>query len=185
MAVYSLQRRQFIPCSIEKAWEFFSNPANLPIITPEDMRFRVISKFSGDRIYAGQVIEYRLRPLPMMSVYWMTEITHVMEGGQEGGGRYFVDEQRRGPYRLWHHQHHFRAVEGGVDMTDIVHYQLPFGWLGDLVHRWMIRRRVEYIFDYRFRKVSEIFGADATGATISTSGAIRAAGAVSASGDLP
>lgn len=155
MAVYSFEQLQYLPCGLERAWNFFSDPANLPLITPENMQFRIISKgasASRERIYAGQLIEYRLRPLPFMRVYWMTEITHVVEG------RYFIDEQRRGPYRLWHHQHHFREVAGGVEMRDIVHYQLPLGVLGVVAHRLLVAGRLEEIFAYRRKKVEEIFG---------------------------
>ena len=152
MPVYSISKLQRMPCSLKQAWDFFSNPSKLSIITPEDMHFRNISQHHGEQMYPGQVIEYRLRPLFGISVYWMTEITHVVDG------RLFVDEQRRGPYSLWHHQHHFREIEGGVEMRDIVHYQLPLGVLGRIAHALLVRGRVEAIFDYRYRKVEEIFG---------------------------
>lgn len=150
--VYSFQTIQIIPVNLEKAWDYFSNPANLAGITPEGMGFRVISKFHGDRMYAGQVIEYKVSPLLGIPMYWMTEITHVEEG------KYFVDEQRFGPYSLWHHQHHFRVVEGGVEMTDIVHYKLPFWFLGDLANSLFVQGKLRGIFDYRFKKVAELFG---------------------------
>lgn len=123
MAVYSFSTQQILPITLEKAWEFFSNPANLQEITPRDMNFRIISQFHGTQMYPGQVIEYKVSPIKGLSMYWMTEITHVEEG------KYFIDEQRFGPYSLWHHQHHFREVEGGVEMTDIVHYKIPYAWL--------------------------------------------------------
>jgi len=103
-------------------------------------------------MYAGQLIEYRVSPVLGIPMYWMTEITHVVEG------KYFIDEQRFGPYALWHHQHHFRAVEGGVEMTDIVHYKIPLGPLGWIADRLFVRQKLEQIFDYRYRKVSEMFG---------------------------
>jgi ligand-binding SRPBCC domain-containing protein len=158
MAVYSLYFRQLIPSSadrsptLDKVWSFFSNPANLPLITPPAMQFRVTSKPQGDRIYAGQLIEYRLRPLPLMYAYWLTEITHVSEG------LYFVDEQRRGPYSLWHHQHHFKEIPGGVEMTDIVHYAIPFGWIGTVANRLLVARQLDEVFRYRRERVEEIFG---------------------------
>ena len=116
------------------------------------MRFEVLSEHPGDRIYPGQLIDYRLRPLPWMRTYWLTEITHVSEG------RYFVDEQRRGPYSLWHHQHHFKKIEGGVEMTDWVHYSIPFGYFGRLADILFVRRRVEAIFQFRRRQVEQRFG---------------------------
>jgi ligand-binding SRPBCC domain-containing protein len=152
MAVYSIKRVQKIPVSLEEAWNFFSNPANLQILTPDDMDFRVISKLHGERMYAGQIIEYKLKPFPGISIYWMTGITHVQEQ------HFFIDEQRFGPYRFWHHQHHFRKIEGGVEMTDIVHYKNPFWLLGDFANIVFVKKRLAKIFDYRFKKVEELFG---------------------------
>ena len=152
MSVHSFRKVQFIPATPDRAWEFFSSPANLPLITPPEMDFQIISPYQGDRIYAGQLIEYKLRPLPGIRVYWMTEITHVMDRV------YFVDEQRFGPYSLWHHQHHFKEVEGGVEMMDIVHYKVSFGFLGDLADHLFVKRQLEKIFTYRRLKVNEIFG---------------------------
>jgi ligand-binding SRPBCC domain-containing protein len=150
--VYSLSTVQTMPISMEKAWDFFSSPANLQQITPSSLGFSIISKFHGDKMYAGQVIEYKVRPLMGIPLYWMTEITHVTEG------RYFVDEQRFGPYSLWHHQHHFRVVEGGVEMTDIVHYKLPFWFLGDIANSLLVKRQLKGIFDFRIKKVESLFG---------------------------
>lgn len=150
--VYSLSTVQTIPISMEKAWDFFSSPANLQQITPSSLGFSIISKFHGDNMYAGQVIEYKVRPVMGIPLYWMTEITHVSEG------KYFVDEQRFGPYSLWHHQHHFRVVEGGVEMTDIVHYKLPFWFLGDIANSLLVKRQLKGIFDFRFKKVESLFG---------------------------
>lgn len=152
MAVYSLKTVQRIPVSLERAWDFFSSPANLADITPSNLGFHIISKHHGDKMYAGQIIEYTVKPLLGIPLYWMTEITHVQEG------RYFVDEQRFGPYSLWHHQHHFKAIEGGVEMTDIVHYKIPLWILGDLAHRLFVRQQLKQIFDFRFKKVEELFG---------------------------
>jgi ligand-binding SRPBCC domain-containing protein len=147
-----LKRVQVLPIGLEKAWDFFSDPANLAKITPSDMGFHILSKERPPRMYAGQLIDYRVSPLFGISLYWVTEITHVVEG------KYFIDEQRFGPYALWHHQHHFREVAGGIEMTDIVHYKIPFGPLGWLADRLFVRRKLEQIFDYRFRKVEELFG---------------------------
>jgi len=152
MAVHSFQAVQKIPVSIETAWNFFASPANLQAITPTNMGFKVISKFHGDRIYAGQIIEYKVRPVFNIPLYWMTEITHVQDGV------YFVDEQRKGPYSLWHHQHHFKAIEGGVEMTDIVHYSNPLGFLGALANKLFVRNKLDQIFKYRVQKVEELFG---------------------------
>lgn len=152
MASHSIKTVQKIPVTPETAWAFFSNPANLQTITPAGMGFRIISKHHGEKMYAGQLIEYRVSPVAGIPVYWMTEITQVKEG------QYFIDEQRFGPYALWHHQHHFRPVEGGVEMTDIVHYRIPLWVLGRLANSLFVRKKLRSIFQYRFRKVEELFG---------------------------
>ncbi len=150
--VYSIKTIQTIPISLDEAWDFFSSPANLEIITPAGLGFRIISKHHGDKMYPGQIIEYKVRPLLGIPLFWMTEITHVEDR------RYFVDEQRFGPYSLWHHQHHFKPVEGGVEMTDIVHYKLPGWFLGDIANSLLVKNQLKKIFDYRFRRVEEMFG---------------------------
>lgn len=152
MAAHSIKTVQQIPVSLEKAWEFFSNPANLQAITPGDMGFTIISKHHGPVMYAGQLIEYKVKPVLGIPMYWMTEITQVKDQS------YFIDEQRFGPYTLWHHQHHFKAIPGGVEMTDIIHYRIPLGWLGRLANRLFVAKKLEGIFRYRYQKVEELFG---------------------------
>lgn len=151
MSLHSIRVVQRMPVSAGEAWAFYSNPANLRAITPPDMGFRIVSDTSNS-IYAGQIIEYRLRPLFGIPVYWRTEIR------QAEPPFYFTDVQRKGPYQLWHHQHHFKAIEGGIEMTDIVHYKISFGWLGNLINRWFVRKRLLQIFEYRIKKITEIFG---------------------------
>lgn len=150
--VYSLKTVQQIPVGLVKAWDFFSSPANLQTITPSNLGFKIISRHHGDKMYPGQIIEYTVKPLMGIPLYWMTEITHVEDR------KYFVDEQRFGPYTMWHHQHHFREIQGGVEMTDIVHYKLPLWFLGDIAHGLFVQRQLKGIFDYRFSKVEELFG---------------------------
>lgn len=149
--VYSFKTVQVIPTDLNTAWDFFSNPNNLKNITPSNLGFKVISKYQGDVMYPGQVIEYKVSPLLGLPLYWMTEITHVEDK------KYFVDEQRYGPYSLWHHQHHFKEVKGGVEMTDIVHYKIPFWFLGDIANSLFVAQQVKGIFDFRFKKVEEMF----------------------------
>ncbi|HOZ78529.1 MAG TPA: SRPBCC family protein [Ferruginibacter sp.] len=149
--VYSFKTVQLIPTDLKTAWDFFSNPNNLKNITPVNLGFKVISKYQGDTMYPGQVIEYKVSPLMGIPLYWMTEITHVEDK------KYFVDEQRYGPYSLWHHQHHFKEVNGGVEMTDIVHYKIPFWFLGDIANSLFVQQQVQGIFDFRFKKVEELF----------------------------
>ena len=149
---HSLKTVQNIPISLENAWDFFSKPANLEAITPASLGFRIISTHHGDKMYAGQLVEYIVKPFLGFPVYWMTEITHVEEK------RYFIDEQRFGPYDLWHHQHHFKVIEGGVEMTDIVHYRNPLWIAGRIANTLFLKNKLRTIFDYRFRKVEELFG---------------------------
>jgi len=152
MAVYSLKSVQRIPVPVSELWQFFSSPDNLPVLTPSTLAFKVISKHHGASIYQGQLIEYKVSPLLGIPVYWMTEITHV------DPFKYFVDEQRYGPYSLWHHQHHFREIEGGVEMTDIVHYKNPFWVLGDLANVLIVKKKLRDIFSFRYEAVEKKFG---------------------------
>ena len=149
--VYHLKTVQKIPVSLDMAWDFFSDPKNLQAITPASMGFRIISEQQDNRMYAGQVIEYKVRPLLNIPIYWMTEITQVEDK------KYFVDEQRFGPYSLWHHQHHFKVVNGFVEMTDIVHYKLPLWFLGDIANWLFVNKQLKGIFDYRSKKIEELF----------------------------
>lgn len=151
MAVHRLYQKQFIPAPIERVWDYFATPANLNEMTPPDLNFEIIHGGEA-RMYAGQIIEYRVQFLPGIKSLWLTEIAHVVEG------RYFVDEQRLGPYRFWYHEHLFEPAEGGVWMTDRVTYALPFGLLGELTHALWVRRKLTHIFDFRHQKVIQIFG---------------------------
>jgi ligand-binding SRPBCC domain-containing protein len=151
MKIYSLHTIQKLPISIDEAWKFFSNPKNLKIITPDYMGFDIVS--GGDRpMYAGQIIQYIVKPVAGLKTKWVTEITHVNEPF------HFVDEQRFGPYSLWHHKHFFREIEGGVEMEDIVDYKLPFGLIGRAVHQPVVRKKLEEIFAFRKKKLLELFG---------------------------
>lgn len=152
MATYSLKAVQKIPVSLEVAWEFFSNPANLQTITPNNLGFKILSKHHGEKMYHGQIIEYKVSPVLGIPIYWMTEITHVKDN------EFFVDEQRFGPYALWHHQHHFKEIDGGVEMTDIVHYRNPLWFLGDIANSILVKKQLKEIFNYRIQKVEEMFG---------------------------
>jgi ligand-binding SRPBCC domain-containing protein len=154
MSVHTLKSVQRLPISPEAAWDFFSNPMNLKEITPAHLGFHVTSDpdFSSRKMYAGQVITYTVKPILGIPLFWMTEITHVQDG------QFFVDEQRVGPYALWHHQHHFKVIPGGVEMTDLVHYRLPLGFLGDFAHWLFVRSQLRTIFDFRTKILEERFG---------------------------
>ncbi|GGG43431.1 hypothetical protein GCM10011414_11370 [Croceivirga lutea] len=151
MKIYRLQAKQGLPISKEKAWKFLSDPKNLKEITPEHMGFTILS--GTDRpMYQGQIIQYIVKPFPGFSTKWVTEITHVKEG------EYFVDEQRFGPYSLWHHKHFITEIDGGVLMEDIIDYKLPLGWLGQLAHPLLVKKQLQTIFKYRESKLMERFG---------------------------
>jgi ligand-binding SRPBCC domain-containing protein len=152
MAIHSIKTVQKIPVSIKEAWSFFSSPVNLAEITPGNMEFKILSEYHGEKMYAGQVIEYKVSPVFNIPMYWMTEITHVEYL------KYFIDVQRKGPYSLWHHQHHFREMEGGVEMTDIVHYKNPMGFIGEVGNTLLVKNQLKKIFEFRFRKTEELFG---------------------------
>lgn len=150
--MYVLERTQELPVSVAQAWEFFSSPHNLAKITPKDLGFEVLGAVP-ERMYEGLFINYHVSPLFGIQMKWTTEITHVKDQ------QYFVDEQRIGPYRIWHHEHFFEATEIGVRMIDRVHYALPFGILGRLVHPWLVKPRLEEIFNFRFKAAEALFPA--------------------------
>lgn len=151
MKIHSLEQVQVLPISMEQAWDFFSSPANLNEITPPDLGFQITTRLPP-RMYEGQIITYRVKIAPLLWVPWVTEIKAVE------GGRSFIDEQRFGPYAFWHHRHLFEEVEGGVRMTDSVHYGLPFGPLGAIAHPLFVRRKLEWIFRYRRELLAKRFG---------------------------
>ena len=151
MKIYTLHTKQNLPISIETAWEFLSSPKNLKIITPDYMGFKTLS---GDEkeMFAGQIIQYIVTPVLGIPMKWVTEITHVVYK------KYFVDEQRFGPYALWHHKHFLKEIPGGVEMEDIVDYKVPMGILGQMVHPFLVKPKLKEIFDYRRAKLIELFG---------------------------
>lgn len=151
MKVYNLKRTQVLPISLAEAWQFFSTPKNLQKITPPHMGFKIRYLSGGEKMYAGQLILYKINIFPGIPVDWATEIAHVVEP------YYFVDEQRFGPYALWHHQHHFRQMTDGVEMTDEVNYAIPLGFLGRMANSLFVRRQVEAIFDHRHQVLENYF----------------------------
>lgn len=151
MKIYRLHTVQKLPIGVDEAWDFLSDPKNLKTITPDYMGFNILS--GADRtMYPGQIIQYIVTPVAGIPTKWVTEITHVKEG------EYFVDEQRFGPYALWHHKHFIRPIENGVEMEDIVDYKLPMGTLGRLAHPILVKPKLKEIFDYRYTKLIELFG---------------------------
>ncbi len=151
MKVYRYQTEQILPISIEKAWDFFSSPVNLKEITPDYLGFKITSDLGDGKMYPGQIITYVVKPLAGIPMRWTTEITHVKDK------EYFVDEQRFGPYAMWHHQHWFKQTDKGVHMTDIVHYAIPLGIIGRIANTLIVKNKLKEIFDYRYKKVETIF----------------------------
>ncbi len=151
LKLHRLQYSLLLPISLDEAWTFFSSPKNLNEITPDDMSFEIISG-ADERMYAGQIITYRIKPMLNIPMNWVTEITHSVDR------QYFIDEQRFGPYKFWHHLHRFEATTNGVLMTDILHYALPFGFLGEIMGKLFIHQKVKGIFSFREKKLIHLFG---------------------------
>lgn len=152
--MFQFYTRQMISAPIEEVWEFISKPQNLNKITPEKMDFRITSRELPEKMYPGMMISYKVRPVAGIRMRWITEITHVKEG------HYFVDEQRAGPYKIWHHEHHIRSIGEQVEMTDLVSYLPPFGIFGKIANSFFIRNQLEAIFEYRKEALDRIFGAN-------------------------
>lgn len=148
--IYTLTSEQLLPISLKKAWEFFTVPTNLDKITPEEMNFHITNN-PGSETYQGQIITYKIGIFPLVKSNWITEITHLVKE------KFFVDEQRFGPYAMWHHEHHFQETEEGkVLMTDIVNFKMPFGIFGELIAGRMVRNKVKFIFESRYRILEKL-----------------------------
>jgi ligand-binding SRPBCC domain-containing protein len=153
LKTYRIEFIQKIPVDLDTAWDFFSSPSNLTKITPDDMTFEVTTpNLEKTKMYSGMIITYKVSPLLGIKLNWMTEITHVKEK------EYFIDEQRFGPFAFWHHNHHFEAVEGGVLMHDILHYGVGWGVFGSIANAIIVNKKINSIFDFRFKKVEQLFG---------------------------
>jgi ligand-binding SRPBCC domain-containing protein len=150
--LFHLHREQFVPGRPAEIWDFFATPRNLDQLTSPHLRFRIIGTVAPP-MYPGQMIEYRVGIVPGLWTRWVTEITHVR------AAEYFVDEQRLGPYRLWHHEHHFRAAPGGLQMIDHVTYDPGWGWLGGAAHKVWLERKLAAIFAFRAARIAELFPA--------------------------
>ena len=149
-----LEFEQVLPISLEEAWSFFSSPSNLNLITPEDMNFKILDVLPA-HIYQGLMIRYKIKPMFNIPLDWITEITEVKDKV------YFIDEQRKGPYRTWHHEHHFKEVDGGVLMTDKLSYDIGMSFIGTLAGKLWVDKQVQHIFSYRKKKLNELFPARA------------------------
>jgi ligand-binding SRPBCC domain-containing protein len=151
MTIHTLEQEQRLPISLAEAWHFFSSPRNLDEITPGDLGFKIVS-LPGESMYVGQIITYKVMIFPGVWVPWVTEIKSVKEGSA------FVDEQRFGPYKFWHHRHTFEEIPGGVLMRDHVHYGLGFGPFGAIAHAVFVRAKLRTIFEFRKQTLAKRFG---------------------------
>jgi len=151
MGFYQFKSKQLLKASKEEVWDFISSPSNLKKITPDYMGFDIVSEDLPEKMYQGMIIAYKVSPLMGIKMTWVTEISQVTPG------KYFVDEQRIGPYKLWHHQHHIEPCEEGIMMTDIVSYSPPLGILGEIANTLMIKSKLKEIFDYRFEVLEDRF----------------------------
>ncbi|MAU89675.1 MAG: cell division inhibitor [Flavobacteriaceae bacterium] len=151
MKIYRLHTTQNLPISINEAWNFLSDPVNLKTITPDYMGFEILSG-AEKKMFPGQIIQYIVTPILGIPTKWVTEITHVKKG------KYFVDEQRFGPYSLWHHKHFLKPIKNGVEMEDIIDYKIPFGLFGQMIHPILVKPKLNEIFKYREIKLVELFG---------------------------
>lgn len=151
--ICTLTAKTIVKTDLQTVWDFISLPENLSKITPPEMDFRITfrSSLDGEKMYPGQIIAYRVKPLPFFKSSWVTEITQVQEN------KFFIDEQRFGPYRFWHHQHIIKEISEGVEMTDIVSYKLPMGFIGRWFGGWMVRQQLKKIFDFRGRQMLKYF----------------------------
>lgn len=144
------KQQQLLPVTIEEAWNFFATPRNLNNVTPPQLVFTITSPVP-DTMYEGLIITYKIKPMLNIAVDWCTEITHIKEH------IYFVDEQRKGPYRMWHHEHHFKQVQGGVLMTDLLYYDIGKSFLGKLADRIFVHKKVKEIFACRYQILETYF----------------------------
>lgn len=147
--MHIIQFKQTIPTSLKRCWDFFATPNNLEILMPPYLGFSSMSDSTS--MYEGQIILHRVRPFLGLSVQWVTEITHIKPL------EYFVDEQRIGPYKFWHHEHRFVAISQGVEVIDTIHYLLPWGIIGRTINRLKVNKDLDAIFGYRSKRITEIF----------------------------
>lgn len=151
LKIYQISRKQLLPVSLEDAWSFFADASNLQRLTPPEMKMEPAEK-SPTEIYPGMIAVYKVRPLFRIPITWVTEITQVQSM------EYFVDEQRFGPFKFWHHEHRLQQTEEGVEVTDLLYYAMPFSFVGKLIHAKMVRPKLQELFVYRQKQLKNLFG---------------------------
>ncbi|MDY0103408.1 MAG: SRPBCC family protein [Lentimicrobium sp.] len=152
MGFYQFKRELRVKATMDEVWDFISSPGNLKEITPDYMGFDITTEDLPEKMYPGMIISYMVKPLFGIKTTWVTEITHVKDKS------YFVDEQRVGPYTIWHHEHFIEPIEDGVLMKDIVSYKPPFGFLGSIANRLVIQKKLNEIFNYRTKAIQGKYG---------------------------
>ncbi len=150
--LYRITYKQKIPSDINTMWDFISSPKNLNLITPDNMGFTIETNLDSETMYPGQIIAYKVSPFKGVKMNWVTEITHVKDK------EYFVDEQRFGPYKMWHHKHFIKPITNGVEMIDIIDYKIPMGFIGDIMNSLVIKNKLKEIFNFRYKKLEELYG---------------------------
>jgi ligand-binding SRPBCC domain-containing protein len=150
MKIYQIKSKQALPITLDESWDFFSDPRNLSKITPPWLNLKITSDLP-DKMYEGMIITYKVYPFLGISSNWVTEITHMKER------EFFIDEQRFGPYKFWHHQHHFKEVDEGVEMTDIVNYAIPFDPFSRPINSLFVENKVKEIFKFREEVLNKLF----------------------------
>ena len=141
-----------LPLPLESTWEFFSTPKNVKILTPEFLGWEILNEEEDEKMYPGQVISYYIRPFWNIRFHWVAEITHIQKPN------YFIDVQRFGPYKYWHHEHRFQEIPNGVEIIDSIYYQLPYGVLGKAFHALKVKKDLDKIFTYRRHNLEKLFG---------------------------
>ncbi len=150
--MHNLHAIQKIPIPLPQAWDFFTRPQNLIDITPPSMALKIRTNPLPEKVYQGERIEYTVSPLPGIPLHWITEITLVRP--QE----HFIDESRKGPYKVWKHMHYFKVIDGGIEMRDHVEYINPFGFVGRLSNGLFVQRKLRELFEYRYQRIETLFG---------------------------
>jgi ligand-binding SRPBCC domain-containing protein len=151
-SMYRIKMTHKLPLSMEECWKFFSTPQNLKVITPPGLNFKMLFEDTEEEMYPGQIIGHIVHPIMNIPIKWLTQITHIEKG------RYFIDEQRLGPYKLWIHEHRFEPIPHGVEMSDTIYYKMPYGILGRLLNALKVKNDLENIFSFRKSKLQELFG---------------------------
>ena len=151
MKLERIQTVQRLPIQLEEAWDFFTSPKNLRLITPHWLDFQ-LNQEPPEYMHPGTIISATIRPFPVYSTNWISEITHIRPP------QFYITEQRFGPFKMWHHEHHFTAIDDGVEIEDIIMYGMHFGKIGSLFHNVFIRKKLHDAFSFRAQALEQRFG---------------------------